>query len=162
MKKLLLLIASALGIFSFVMMFMGNLETHALSDVEIIPWDQVFFGHSEQILGSTHQVYNAAPLPFVGFLLTIVAAVVILVVLVLMNKKSKIQNLVFAVCGLVLILGGVFILLTKTTFVDANEDFVKVIELADGSIKMSAPLIIGGIASISAGVTSIVSLFFKK
>jgi hypothetical protein len=163
MKKLLLFVSSLLAIVAFFMMFVNPIEVvttiAGTTNITSYQWNYVLFGYSgtETILGNVG-AYNGTVLPFVGYLLAIVSGLGILSALIFLSKKTKLQNLVVVCAALLLIVAGVFVLLTQTTFINANEGFEKI----EGWRMTFAP-IFAGIATLIAGSTSIVSLiFFKK
>lgn len=165
MKKLLLLVSSALGVITFIMMFSANLLTSTTvlgkTQTDSILWNNVLFGETNEILGQTFTI-NPAVLPFVGYLLVIISAVVILIGLLFLTNKAKIHTFINGLMGLILIMGGVFILMTKSVFSSANPDLMKFYDLTTTQLSMSAPIIIGGILAILGGLIALATCFLKE
>ena len=160
MKKLLLFISSILGITAFVMMFIAPLElvteVFGKTDISAIEWQNVMFGYAgENVFGATIGSYNGTILPFIGYILAILGGVATLSTLIFVNAK-KTQKLVYLAAGLLLVVAGIFVLLTQTTFVSANEGF------EDLTLRMTFAPIFAGIISIVAGLTNWVSVVLLK
>jgi hypothetical protein len=159
MKKLLLFLASCFGIAAFVFMFVAPLQLiHKLTEATLNQgWETFYFGYaSESIGGISLLSYNGTTLPFIGYILSILGGVAILLTLIFVNK-SNIKNLIYLASGLLLIVGGVFIFFTHKTFVDLNEILVKSYD-----VKITFAPILAGIFSCVGGLTSWVSFIFKK
>ena len=172
LPNFVLFLAIILGALSFGLMFTNILEytqtSQALGQTitvhEAYPFADILFGTKDtyEVLGQTvTRVTYGATLSFVGYAIALVGAGVTAFTLFGL-KKTNIKNLIYVVLTAGFIAAGIFILLTPSTYCNANPNI-------DPSFHqyyhLSATSIISGVASILAGLctfTPVVLRLLKK
>lgn len=156
MKKVLQfsgVISAVLGIVAIVLMMATNAIVVKVGSNQVVTAGTVaIFGETTKVLG-VEIVTKPSPLALIGWILALVAVVVVLcgVILPLLKVKgiekfAGLMNLVAVVCFVV---AGVFMFLVVPTFVSANGGEVSEYH------HIGAGWVIGGILAIAAGAFAI-------
>ena len=171
MKKVLQfagLISLALGVVAFILMMATDAVIQPLvGDTQTIyAGTTAIFGKTtstDVIIGTVTNTIKGSPLALIGWILMLVALIIVLLGVVLpllkvtaLEKFAGILNLVALACFVV---GGIFMFLVVPTFYAANEWDM------NDSVKIGAGWVIGGIVAIVAGAFAILpaaAAFFGK
>lgn len=157
MKKFLKfagIISAVLAITAFIFMMAGNALVYKASEstTYTVSGIRALFGGQEQGLLGTIEI-KPAPTALIGWILVLVAILILVVGIVLpllkvhaLDKVAGILNLV-AVCALVV--GGILLFFTKPAFGGANDTS------AFDDYKLSFAFVFAGILAISGGVIAI-------
>lgn len=144
------LIGALLCVVAFCLMFADQLsiDLGPLGTANV-SFGHAFFGYAE----SGVQIYNAAPLGFIGFLLVLVGGILV-PVLAFIGLKNKNLSMVLTLVGvLVIIVGAILIFCEGSAFSKAN---------SDATISLLFAPILGGIIALLGGLIDLFAPFIAK
>ena len=174
MKKVLQfawLISLALGVVAFILMMATPAIIHTLvGDTQTVyAGTTAIFGKTTEtdvIIGTLTNTTKPSPLALIGWILILVALIIVLlgVVLPLLKVKAleKFSGILNLVACAALVVAGIFMFLVVPTFYGANG--VEPKDIPDGAA-IGAGWVIGGIVAIVAGAFAILpaaAAFFGK
>lgn len=150
--------ALVLGIVAFILMMAtpsiietGDYATH------LFPGTTVIFGGKGALISGDASLsvltYKGSPLALIGWILTLIALIIILAGVILpllkINALEKVAGILNLVAVIMLILAGVFMFLAIPTFSAANDN------MNLKNYGLGAGWVIGGILCIAAGAIAI-------
>ena len=162
-KKLVTLVAGVLAVLAFIMAFIAPLKI--VETGETGKFSEVYFG--QEVMGTK---INGAIIPFIGFILMLVAGVYLILSNFIEIKADKTLKIVAIA---LLVVGAILVFLTETFYINAvysSEMYASLPEAQLSLMKeMSAEVyglaagpILGGILAILAAAGAAVSQFVIK
>ena len=138
--------AALIAIIVFISMFITKQIVHSELDGVFLEWTEAFFGEDP---------YKATVLGFIGYLFVIIGGLAGLAFVFIdeMIGKDLTKKLSY-VAGGVMVLGGIFMLLTGVIFRAVNSDGfgIKDYQLAAGPIVFGILAIVAGLADVTAPI----------
>ncbi len=159
LKNILIAIAGLMGIVAFIFMFTGSITVKDGLLKTTVTYKNVVLGSNQIVtkIGSTVTTANLDKehalgllgLPFIGYLLVSLAGIGAAIVNLFLNVKSKkIINLVLA-C--LMVLGGIFIFFTTSSFLNLEE-----MELVKKAVENESYTVAAGFTTVLSGIFGIV------